>query len=139
GDRALKKSAPLLALLAALPCSSASAADFSSPRLPPAPTPYNWEGLYIGGFIGGLTVGYNLQLPQMPLVLGTEGEYGYLEEYGSGRDVNQLYYSALIGDFLSEGSTHRTSVGSHYGYGLIGGRIGYAFNSLLIYVKAAAL
>jgi len=174
----LKKSAPFLALLAALPCSSASAADFSSPQLPPPPTPYNWEGFYIGGFvggassaqvhttepirldnfnfwfrpfsspygygidaspIGGLTVGYNLQLPQMPLVIGIEGEYGYLGEYGSGRDVNQLYYSALIGDFLSEASTHRTSVGSHYGYGLIGGRIGYAFNSLLIYVKAAAL
>ncbi|MFY9655551.1 MAG: outer membrane beta-barrel protein [Methylocystis sp.] len=37
------------------------------------------------------------------------------------------------------GSSHRTSIGTHYGYGLVGGRIGYALDSLLIYVKAAAL
>ena len=89
--------------------------------------------------IGGLTVGYNQQIPQTPVVLGIEGEWGYLGEYGSGRDVNQLAYSALIGDVVSEGSSHRTSIGSHYGYGLIGGRIGYALDSLLIYVKAGAL
>ena len=89
--------------------------------------------------IGGLTIGYNKQIPQTPVVLGIEGEWGYLGEYGSGRDVNQLAYSALIGDVVSEGSSHHTSIGSHYGYGLIGGRIGYALDSLLIYVKAAAL
>jgi outer membrane immunogenic protein len=89
--------------------------------------------------IGGVTMGYNQQIPQTPVVLGIEGEWGYLGEYGSGRDVNQLAYSALIGDVVSEGSSHRTSIGSHYGYGLIGGRIGYALDSLLIYVKAAAL
>ncbi len=89
--------------------------------------------------IGGVTMGYNKQIPQTPVVLGIEGEWGYLGEYGSGTDVNQLAYSALIGDVVSEGSSHHTSVGSHYGYGLIGGRIGYALDSLLIYVKAAAL
>ena len=177
GARALKKSTPFAAILAALPF-SAAAADFSWPPLPAPPTTHNWDGFYIGGFvggaggaqvhttepirldnfnfwfrpfsspygyavdaspIGGLTVGYNLQLPQVPLVLGIEGEYGYLGEYGSGRDVNQLYYSALIGDVVSEGSRHRTSIGSHYGYGLIGGRFGYAVDNLLLYVKAAAL
>ena len=174
----MKKSAPLAALFAALPLFSAAAADFSSPQPPSLPTAHNWDGFYIGGFvggassaqvyttepirldnfnfwfrpfsspygygvdaspIGGLTVGYNVRLPQIPLVLGIEGEYGYLGEYGSGRDVNQFYYSALIGDLASEASTHRTSIGSHYGYGLIGGRIGYAFDRLLLYVKAAAL
>lgn len=169
----------LLVLLAALPLSPALAADFREPS-PPSDlaATRNWEGFYVGGFvggasggrlnttepirldnfnfwyrpfsspygyglgaspIGGATVGYNLQLPQIPLVLGVEGEYGYLGEYGSGKDVNQLSYSALIGDFVSEGSRHRTSIGSHYGYGLIGGRIGYAVENVLIYAKAAAL
>jgi len=174
----LNKSTLFVALLAAAPLSLAYAANISAPQLPWPPQTRDWEGFYVGGFvggasgaqahttepirldnfnfwfrpfsspygygvgaspIGGLTVGYNLQLPQMPLVLGIEGEYGYLGEYGSGRDVNQLYYSALIGDVVSEGSRHRTSVGSHYGYGLIGGRVGYAVDNLLIYVKAAAL
>jgi outer membrane immunogenic protein len=174
----MKKFATFVVFLAALPMSAAAAADFSSLQFQAPPPIHNWEGFYVGGFVGGasgaeahtteplrldnfnfwfrpfsnpygygldasplggLTVGYNLQIPQTPLVLGIEGEYGYLGEYGSGRDVNQLYYSALIGDVLSEGSPHCTSVGSHYGYGLVGGRIGYAFDSLLIYVKAAAL
>jgi len=173
----MKKFTSIVALLVALPL-SALAADFSAPLPPAASTTHAWDGLYIGGFvggasgaqahttepirldnfnfwfrpfsspygygldaspIGGLTVGNNLQIPQTPVVLGIEGEWGYLGEYGSGRDVNQLAYSALIGDVVSEGSSHRTSIGSHFGYGLIGGRIGYALDELLIYVKAAAL
>jgi hypothetical protein len=92
-----------------------------------------------GSFLGGATLGYNLQLPQSPWVVGIEGEYGYLRESGAGRDVNQAYYSAFIGDFSTQASAHHTSIGNDYGYGLIGGRIGYAVDRFLIYVKTGAI
>ena len=90
-------------------------------------------------FIGGLTAGFNLQIPQTSFVVGIEGEYSYLGVTGGGRDVNQFYYSALINNFAPNVSLHRTSIGSDYGYGLIGGRIGYGVDRFLLYVKGGAV
>jgi outer membrane immunogenic protein len=140
--------------------------------------PYNWSGLYLGGFVGGAlganisttepirldngnywfrpfdnsyryaigssfiaggTIGYNLQASGAPLVLGVEGEYGYLNDKGSGRDVNIDPYSALTDDFVDNIGGNRTAIGSSYGYGLVGGRVGYVMDRLLLYVKSGVV
>ena len=90
-------------------------------------------------FIGGGTLGYNLQVSGTPLIFGIEGEYGYLYEKGFGPDVNIPPYSALTGNFIDNVGGHQTMIGSTYGYGLIGGRIGYAFDRFLLYVKSGAV
>ena len=90
-------------------------------------------------FMGGGTLGYNWQIENSPLLLSLESEYGYLYEHGSGADTNQTLYGALVNNFLSNTGTHSTNIGGSYGYGLIGGRIGYAVDRLLFYVKAGAL
>ncbi len=58
-------------------------------------------------------------------------EYGYLGSKGSGLDPN----SVPVG---SDGS-HRTKIGGSYGYGLIGKRLGYAYERSLFYVKSGAV
>ena len=58
-------------------------------------------------------------------------EYGYLGSKGSGLDPN----SVPVG---SDGS-HSTKIGGSYGYGLIGGRLGYAYERSLFYVKSGAV
>ncbi len=90
-------------------------------------------------FLGGATLGYNWQVEKSPLLLGLEGEYGYLYEHGSGTDINQTPYGALVNNIWSNTGTHSTNIGGSYGYGLIGGRIGYAMDCLLLYVKGGAL
>ncbi|MDW7642429.1 MAG: outer membrane beta-barrel protein [Nitrosomonadaceae bacterium] len=127
---------------------------------------HDWTGFYVGGFVGGAagtktnttepvtsggilgfypgdnynyrtkasvmgggTVGYNWQLGKSPYLIGLEGEYGYLGSKGSAIDT------------ISPGSdgSHRTKIGGSYGYGLIGGRLGYAHDRSLFYVKSGAV
>ncbi len=90
-------------------------------------------------FISGGALGYNWQIENSPLLLGLEGEYGSLYEHGSGTDINQSFYGAFVNNFLSNNGMHSTNIGGSYGYGLIGGRIGYAMDRVLFYVKAGAL
>lgn len=87
----------------------------------------------------GGTVGYNWQVLQSPLYVGVEGEYGYLHQSGAGSDINQGPYGALTNNLPSNIGRHWTDIGSSYGYGLIGGRVGYAFDRLLVYVKSGAV
>lgn len=127
-------------------------------KLPPKER-HDWTGFYVGGFVGGGTphknrvdlgrdedlpvrinpsvmgggtVGYNWQLGRSPYLIGLEGEYGYLGMNGSttltiqeGGDSASLVESA--------------KVGSSYGYGLLGGRIGYLHNRTLFYAKGGAV
>ena len=123
--------------------------------------PYNWSGCYAGAYvgwaaqnqwtatdlngfapasvsqwdfspgnegIGGGTLGCNWQANNW-LVLGIEGEGGFLRVEGSG--PQPLIVVPPGGGFGSVSDTSR--VGS--GYGLVGGRVGVAFERLLLYTK----
>ena len=92
-------------------------------------------------FMGGGTVGYNWQIGKSPYLVGLEGEYGYLGQSGSNTDPNATTYNASpasAGYPTSTGSSS-TKIGSSYGYGLVGGRIGYAMDRALFYVKSGAV
>lgn len=131
---------------------------------PPVPV-FNWTGFYIGGFVGGAwtdhaesasdprsaagvfyngplntgyglqsgflgggTVGYNWQAPGSPWVIGLEGEGGYLHVRGSAQDIN----AALTGLALPD-SINTSRIGD--AYGVIAGRVGYAWDRALFYAK----
>ena len=89
-------------------------------------------------FIGGGTLGYNWQINGTPYLVGIEGEYGYLNERGSRMDLNQISYATFTHN-EPNASSNTTNIGGSYGYGLIGGRIGYVQDRLLFYIKSAAV
>jgi outer membrane immunogenic protein len=143
-----------LVVAAGLPlcCGAASAADSPVPRAPVAPVAsapaaiYTWTGFYIGGqvgagvsrsswsdpmtggnntftsgagLLGGGQVGANYQWNA--LVLGVEGDFNWAGLKGSGSD--------FLGDTIGT-ETQWTST--------VAGRVGAAFNRLLIYGKGGA-
>ncbi len=87
-----------------------------------------------GSFMGGGTVGYNWQIPKTPYLIGLEGEYGYLGSSGSSQ-------SQSVGPLgiVQLNTQNKTTIGSDFGYGLVGGRIGYALDRSLFYVKSGAV
>jgi len=85
-----------------------------------------------GSFMGGGTVGYNWQIPNTTYLIGLEGEYGYLGMSGSSQ-------SQATATDLSSSTQNKTTIGSNYGYGLVGGRIGYALDRSLFYIKSGAV
>ena len=89
------------------------------------------------GFIGGGTVGYNWQIGKTPYLVGLEGEYGYLGQKGGKTDPNAAAWNA--GNDGNDNSQSSTSIGADYGYGLVGGRLGYALDRSLIYIKSGAV
>lgn len=129
----------------------------------PVVLPFNWTGCYLGGFAGGAwantvnlydvnnyagqpvlpnnnwsysldssviaggTAGCNWQPIGTPWVFGIEGELGYIDLAGSAYDPlfplsNALLASASIGNV----------------YGMVTGRLGYAVDRVLFYVKGGA-
>lgn len=66
-------------------------------------------------------------------MIGLEAEYGYLGSKGGKQDPN----AAPFGD--AGDGLHSTKIGGSYGYGLIGGRLGYAYERSLFYVKSGAV
>ena len=137
------------------------AADLAVKAPPKAMAPYSWTGCYVGGFVGwaaanqwtstdlngyapasipswdfslgneglgGGTLGCNWQANNW-LVLGIEGEGGYLHVKGQG--PQPLIVVPPGGGFGSVSDTAR--IGD--GYGLVAGRIGVAFDRLLLYTK----
>ncbi|MTW17934.1 outer membrane beta-barrel protein [Rhodoplanes serenus] len=152
----------LLATVAALGMiGAASAADLSARmpvKAPPAPMvvpAFSWTGCYIGGFVGGAwsddysvydrngfagvgswgyssdssvigggTLGCNWQPVGSQFVLGLEGELGYISLEGSGADPLDptIVAASKIGDW----------------YGMITGRLGFAWDRALLYVKGGA-
>ena len=161
----MKKLAFVLASATALISAPALAADLGRmPVKAPvaaAVAPFNWSGFYLGAFAGGAfaaardggdvvvvetgpatynnlipfaydlessfiaggTIGYNFQAPGSPLVFGIEGEVGYLRLRGAaaqpGSPALDTVSATRIGDW----------------YGIIAGRLGFAFDRALIYVK----
>lgn len=102
---------------------------------PRVENPHSWSTQPDSSFIGGGTLGCNWQPVGSPFVLGLEGEVGFMSLEGSGLDPlvspaqtvlatpgrNQLDVlgSAKVGDW----------------YGMITGRLGYAWDRTLLYVK----
>jgi outer membrane immunogenic protein len=137
------------ALLIAAPFSAAIAADMAV-KAPPAPVPaaaYNWTGFYLGveggyawgssvqfftapppggstnryninGWEGGGTLGYNWQIQQW--VLGIETDF-------SGSQINGSTGTTAT---YSCGTTCATTVND---FGTLRGRLGYAWNNVLLY------
>lgn len=87
-----------------------------------------------GTFMGGGTVGYNWQIPKTPYLIGLEGEYGYLGSSGN----SQSQSVGTLG-MVQLNTQNKTTIGSDFGYGLVGGRIGYALDRSLFYVKSGAV
>jgi outer membrane immunogenic protein len=85
-------------------------------------------------FMGGGTVGYNWQIGKTPYLVGLEGEYGYLGQ--SGTSQSQSMGPLHI---VNINTQNKTTIGSDYGYGLVGGRFGYALDRSLFYVKSGAV
>jgi outer membrane immunogenic protein len=85
-------------------------------------------------FMGGGTVGYNWQIGKTPYLIGLEGEYGYLGQ--SGTSQSQSMGPLHI---VNINTQNKTTIGSDYGYGLVGGRFGYALDRSLFYVKSGAV
>jgi outer membrane immunogenic protein len=82
-------------------------------------------------FIGGGTVGINFQPTASNWVFGVEGEVGYLKLSRSVVDINPVPAGAPGGD-----SRDSTQLGELYG--VLAGRLGYAFDRVLFYGKGGA-
>ena len=85
-----------------------------------------------GSFMGGGTVGYNWAIPKTSFLVSLEGEYGYVGMSGSSQ-------SQATASALASSTQNKTTIGSDYGYGLVGGRLGYALDRSLFYVKSGAV
>ena len=92
---------------------------------------HSWTDDLDSSFIGGGTLGCNWQNVGSPYVFGLEGEVGYLHLTGRAFDPNTLVGlqnvldvqgSAKIGDW----------------YAMATGRLGYAWDRTLLYVKGGA-
>ena len=130
--------------------------DSKDKVIAPVPEPCNWQGFYIGlnaggtfgnsdatdidgyngpngnrwsyntsGFVGGLEAGYNLQ-HWKHIVLGVEGDVGYLGSNGHG---------------AQPGSPDHDTIGTTNDglYTTFRGRVGVAFNHVLIYATGGGI
>ncbi|MCL2384901.1 MAG: outer membrane beta-barrel protein [Alphaproteobacteria bacterium] len=123
---------------------TAAAADLQPvPPPPPPPPPFTWTGFELGlhiggatgtnsvnvfdnftysdsvnnsGVFGGLHLGFNYELSSMPVVIGLQAEYNF-----TGIDGNT---SAFPFNYLQSAVRQ---------FGSVDGRLGYAFNNILIY------
>ena len=83
-----------------------------------------WNYDLKSSFLGGGTLGCNWQPIGSPFVIGAEGEIGYLRLTASALDFpldpfQSINSSVRIGDW----------------YGMVTGRLGYAWDRALVYVK----
>lgn len=142
-----KKTLLVGAAIAALTTGSALAADMPVKAPPPAAPPpmmmaFNWSGLYIGAHVGGAfgtknwsadgvdlgshdtngvlaggQIGFNWQVPGSNWVLGIEGDASWTN---------------ADGEHSQDGATFRSELNW---IGTVTGRLGYAFDRVLIYAK----
>ncbi len=150
----------LVGIAALVAVGSASAADVLKPvyKAPPPAQVLNWTGVYVGGhigwggvkedytlqtfgpgassipigsvngidrdaFLGGAQIGYNWQTGHW--VLGVEGDWSWTKNDGQ---------TAVAG---TGGTTTTTSADTNW-YATATGRVGYAWDSWLVYAKGGA-
>lgn len=132
-----------IALLATLLCTPAFGADLAYKTAPATAQIYNWTGLYLGahggygwgqtqdisnasaakqdlkGGFGGIQAGYNWQGAGSPFVLGVETDisFGAIDNKWGGTNQFDPYYG-------------KDSIKM---FGTVRGRLGYAFDRVLIY------
>jgi outer membrane immunogenic protein len=93
---------------------------------------HSWNAGSDSSFIGGGTLGCNWQPVGSPFVLGIEGEAGYMKLEGAAFDpLRSPTLRAATPDVFATGK-----VGDWYG--MITGRLGYAWDRTLFYVKGGA-
>ena len=93
---------------------------------------HSWSAGSDSSFIGGGTFGCNWQPVGSPFVLGLEGEAGYMKLEGAAFDpLRSPTLRATTPDVFGSGK-----VGDWYG--MITGRLGYAWDRTLFYVKGGA-
>lgn len=85
-----------------------------------------WNYDLDSSFIGGGTLGCNWQPIGSPLVLGLEGEIGYMKLTGQA-------YDPIVGFQAFPGTLSSTKVGDWYG--IIAPRLGYAWDRAMVYLK----
>jgi outer membrane immunogenic protein len=93
---------------------------------------HSWSADLGNSFIGGGTLGCNWQPFRSPFVLGVEGEFGHLRLsgqafdpttiQGTGQTTLDVLGSAKVGDW----------------YGMATGRLGYAWDRIMLYAKGGA-
>jgi outer membrane immunogenic protein len=94
-------------------------------------SPHSWSADLDSSFIGGGTLGCNWQPVGSPFVLGIEGEVGYMRLTGQAFDPNTIAGAQTTLDVLGS-----AKVGDWYG--MVTGRLGYAWDRTLIYIKGGA-
>ncbi len=140
---------------------AASAADLPVPGAPPVvpayrPAIYDWSGIYVGGQVGGATMNdiFTAQTTTALLNAGTETRTNPWSVVGGGEaGLNIEFAPVVVGlegtwtsSYLS-GTQVQTAIpantsinatsASHW-YATATGRVGYAANDLLFYVKGGA-
>jgi outer membrane immunogenic protein len=93
--------------------------------------PHSWNDDLGTSVIGGGTLGCNWQPTSSSYVLGVEGEAGYMRLKGQAFDPNTLAGGQTTLDVLGS-----AKVGDWYG--MVTGRLGYAWDRTLLYVKGGA-
>ena len=91
-------------------------------------SPHSWNAKLDGSFIGGGTVGCNWQAAGSPFVFGAEGEIGYMRLHGQAFDPATIVSTQTTLDVLGS-----AKVGDWYG--MVTGRLGYAWDRTLLYAK----
>src|SRR4051812_9303676 len=89
---------------------------------------HSWDVDLGASFIGGGTIGCNWQPVGSSFVLGVEGEAGYMRLRGNAFDPNTIISTQTTLDTLGS-----AKVGDWYG--MATGRVGYAWDRTLLYVK----
>lgn len=92
---------------------------------------HSWSIDLRDSFIGGGTLGCNWQPFRTPFVLGVEGEFGHLRLNGDAFDPTTIRSTQTTPDVLGS-----ARVGDWYG--MATGRLGYAWDRILVYAKGGA-
>jgi outer membrane immunogenic protein len=92
---------------------------------------HSWSADLRDSFIGGGTLGCNWQPFRSPFVLGVEGEFGHLRLTSEAFDPTTIRGGQTTPDVLGS-----ARIGDWYG--MATGRLGYAWDRILLYVKGGA-
>lgn len=127
-----------LSVVAALIVSApALAADLKGPVYKAAPAAFNWNGLYFGGHVG-YGDGEAIVNPAAPLIVaGIDGVFGGVQ-IGFNRHLSRNWVVGLEADISFSdinGPVPAPGVGafSNNWFGTVRGRLGYAFDRVLVY------